>query len=89
MPHCQNCGRRWGLKDTWEIVFNFGDSKGRKCPECGETQYISKKSRNRSGIIGILMLVLIVLLRPLFGDGLGAAMLMAIPFAVMLVIVNL
>lgn len=89
MPSCQNCGFKWSFKDTWKITFKFTGSSGRKCSRCDDTQYISKKSLNRIGIMGILGLILLVLIRPFLAQDLWTSVLLAVPFAVVLTVANL
>lgn len=89
MPKCQNCGHQWTLTNTCKLAFKFSGDNGRRCSNCGETQYLSKKSLNRIGITGILGLALIVLIRPLLTQDFWTSMLLSIPFVVVLIAVDL
>lgn len=89
MPKCQSCGHRWSLKNTGKIAFKFRGNNGRACAHCGNTQYVSKKSVNRMGIAGITIVVLMLLIRPLLPPDFLSAMALAVPFAVVLIVVDL
>lgn len=62
MPNCQNCNFKWGWFDTVKIGF----MNNKKCPNCGEKQFI--KPQSRKGVYAIYLVPLIVFLfsRPLF-----------------------
>ena len=48
MPHCQNCKHQWTWGTTLSKSFTLGE--GMECPDCGSTQYLTKKSKKRMGI---------------------------------------
>ncbi|MGM0898091.1 MAG: TIGR04104 family putative zinc finger protein [Bacillota bacterium] len=89
MPTCQNCGHKWSLKNTLKVAFKFNGNVGRKCSHCGETQYVSKKSRNLTGIMGIVAFIVVVLIRPLQNQDFSTSMLLAIPLVIVLVIMSI
>ncbi|MEZ0482084.1 TIGR04104 family putative zinc finger protein [Planococcus sp. SSTMD024] len=86
MPTCQNCGNRWSLKDTFKAAFKFNGNTGQKCAHCGETQYVSKKSRNQTGILAIIAFLAVVLIRPLLNQDVSTSLLLAMPIVGVLVI---
>lgn len=53
MPICQNCGNKWTWKQTIKTIFKL------RCPHCGQKQYESTSSRIRSGIFGLLPVMLL------------------------------
>lgn len=48
MPRCENCNNEWSWGTTLRKSFTLGE--GMECPECGRTQYLTRKSRKRLGI---------------------------------------
>ncbi|WP_430787446.1 hypothetical protein VBD025_16475 [Virgibacillus flavescens] len=59
--HCTNCKYKWKRKNVWQLGFS---KKGKACPNCNTTQYISFKDRNLlmglaaiSGTVTILLLL--------------------------------
>ncbi|MGE6369949.1 TIGR04104 family putative zinc finger protein [Planococcus kocurii] len=89
MPTCQNCGHKWSLKNTLKVAFKFNGNVGQKCSHCGETQYVSKKSKNQIGIMGIVAFIVVVLIRPLLNQDFSTSMLLAIPLVIVLVIMSI
>ncbi|MDE0583063.1 hypothetical protein ON064_08440 [Planococcus sp. A6] len=86
MPTCQNCGHRWNLTNALKVAFKFNGNTGQKCSYCGETQYVTKKSRNQTGILGIIAFLAVVLIRPLLNQDFSTSMLLAIPIVGVLAI---
>lgn len=86
MPNCQNCGHKWSLGETIRVVFKTDGNSGRKCSCCRETQYVTKKSKNRMGLMGITAVLLIAFIRPLLDQDIGAVLLLAIPVIIVMVI---
>lgn len=89
MPNCQNCGHKWSLGDTVKVAFKLNGNSGRECSNCGEIQYVSKKSRSRTGVMGITAVLLVVFIRPLLNQNIGTSLLLAIPVVLVLIIANL
>ena len=48
MPQCENCKQQWAWGMAIRKSFTLG--QGMECPECGRTQYLTKKSKKRMGI---------------------------------------
>ncbi|MBO0602809.1 hypothetical protein I2483_14160 [Sporosarcina sp. E16_3] len=51
MPNCNSCGRKWNWKNAFIKYLRF--NRGVECPYCGEKQYVTPKSRKRTGLISI------------------------------------
>lgn len=49
MPICQNCHKQWSWKQTVKKMFTL--ATGIECPYCGNTQFLTTRSRIRSSII--------------------------------------
>lgn len=62
MPNCENCNYKWSWLDTAKIGFK----NNKKCPNCGERQYVSQKAGNRYYAIYFFLLIALVFSRPLF-----------------------
>lgn len=62
MPNCQNCDFKWSWLDTAKIGFK----NNKKCPNCGERQYISPRSRTGTYGFVIVPLIIFMFSRPLF-----------------------
>lgn len=62
MPNCQNCNYTWSRIDSLKVGF----MNNKKCPNCGERQFI--KPQASKGIYALYIIPLIVLLfsRPIF-----------------------
>ncbi|WP_019413815.1 TIGR04104 family putative zinc finger protein [Paenisporosarcina sp. TG20] len=86
MPNCQSCGQEWSWGDTFKIGFKYD---GKKCPKCGEKQYISKKSRNKTSMISLISIVIIFFSRPFFDLSVATHLLFAIPILVIVTIITL
>ncbi|WP_110926796.1 hypothetical protein [Bacillus massiliglaciei] len=57
MAQCTNCHYKWKVKEIWSLGFS---KKGKSCPNCGVTQYISSESQ-RTLTIGYISLLFIVI----------------------------
>lgn len=57
MRKCQNCGYKWKAKEIWTLGFS---KSGKKCPNCGEKQYISVETQ---GIftLGYISLICVII----------------------------
>lgn len=51
MPHCENCNHQWSWGMALRNSFTLGE--GMECPECGKTQYLTKRSKTRMGIANL------------------------------------
>ncbi|WP_407681711.1 TIGR04104 family putative zinc finger protein [Pseudalkalibacillus salsuginis] len=58
MPTCQVCQREWTWKQTFIRQFRFNHRM--TCPSCGESQYISAKTRKK--MIGYVILIPFILM---------------------------
>ena len=64
MPICKKCHNKWTWKETFKKTFTlYSDIK---YPYCGETQYITQKSKLKSFLLN--MIVLLPLLLNIFFD---------------------
>jgi CXXC-20-CXXC protein len=52
LPTCQHCHRNWTWKQTVKKSFTLSNQM--TCPFCGEKQYISSKTRKRSGLLSFI-----------------------------------
>lgn len=57
MVKCTNCNYKWKAKDVRAVGFS---KNGKECPNCGEKQYISSKTK-RMFTLGWLSLVFIII----------------------------
>lgn len=62
MPNCQKCNHQWSWFDTVKIGF----INNKKCPNCGERQYVSPQPQKKVFLLYFIPFILIVFLRPLF-----------------------
>lgn len=60
MPICQKCRHKWSFKQSIRTMFTLRMKM--KCPICGETQYLSAKSRKRLSFISLPIMAVWVLL---------------------------
>lgn len=56
MPHCENCGTKW----NWANTLKIGFTNNRKCPSCGERQYVVADTKLRTYIATALPLVILI-----------------------------
>lgn len=64
MPHCENCKNEWSWGTTLRKSFTLGE--GMECPECGKTQYLTKKSRKKMGILNFFPAPILILSAMIF-----------------------
>ncbi|MGG3891756.1 TIGR04104 family putative zinc finger protein [Metabacillus fastidiosus] len=57
MPTCQNCRKKWSWFDSIKKLFTF--RKSMKCNHCGEIQYQSSSSRNKTSLFVLLPIITI------------------------------
>mgnify|MGYP003482501579 FL=1 len=76
MPSCQTCNHKWSFIDTFKIGLQ---SNGKKCPNCAEEQYISKKSRTKISIMTLVAVMLGVFVGILFEQDLGVVLISLLP----------
>ena len=55
MPTCENCHNKWNWKQTTKMMATFYSSF--TCPYCEEKQYQTKKSRGKTAIIPLIVLL--------------------------------
>ena len=55
MPRCTSCNYNWNLKQIVTLGFS---KKGKNCPNCGDTQYISAETQ-RLFTLGYLSLLVV------------------------------
>jgi len=65
MPTCQNCDTRWSWKQTFKTMFTLDTAK--ICPYCGEKQYVTSRTRNKTFVLTFIIIILIFLMNFLFG----------------------
>lgn len=53
MPTCNQCGTQW----TWwqTIKRSFSISPGLPCPKCEKEQFVTKRSKKKSGLLIFIM----------------------------------
>lgn len=76
VPNCQACNHKWSFIDTFKIGLK---SNGKKCPNCGEEQYISKKSRTKISIMTLVAVMLGVFVGILFEQDFGVVLISLLP----------
>ncbi|SDJ12047.1 TIGR04104 family putative zinc finger protein [Salimicrobium halophilum] len=59
MPECENCKYTWTWKET--IRKSFRSSLGMNCPNCGEKQYWTLKSKRMNGLLPMTVPLVMVL----------------------------
>lgn len=57
MPYCENCGTEWNWADSLKIGF----TNNRKCPNCGERQYVVPNNRLRTYLLTMLPLIILII----------------------------
>lgn len=60
MPHCENCKNEWSWAMTLRKSF-FTLGEGMECPECGKTQYLTKKSRKNTSILNCFLAPILII----------------------------
>ena len=82
MARCTECQTEWTFKDKARTLTNLDGSA--KCPNCGEKQYISLKSKRQGSMLS--MVVILAMFIPVFFD---TPILVHISIAVIAIIVVL
>lgn len=59
MPHCENCGTEW----SWGNAFKISFLNKRKCPECGEMQYVHSDLSPKKYIPLLIVMLIAPLIR--------------------------
>jgi CXXC-20-CXXC protein len=59
MPTCKYCGSKWSWFDSIKQLFRF--RKSMKCNHCGEIQYQSSSSRNKTSLFVLSPIIIIPL----------------------------
>ncbi|SFD41263.1 cxxc_20_cxxc protein [Lentibacillus persicus] len=54
MPSCEKCGHTWSWKQTLKKSFTLDPAM--KCPNCGEKQYQTRKSRKKSSFLTFIII---------------------------------
>lgn len=67
MPTCAKCRYSWTWKETMSNIYTWDENRKMKCPSCREKQYISIRSRRKTSIVTLLLLVIILLSNLVFG----------------------
>lgn len=75
MPTCENCGYTWTWKESLRKSFTLAPEM--ECPNCGENQYQTQKSKMKSGLLNIF--ITLPLLINIFLDISGVLLLSLIP----------
>lgn len=81
MPHCENCGNRWSWADTLMIGF----TNNRKCPSCGERQYVVPNLSIKTYILYLLPLFILIILNITFEFPMGLFIALAIPYILIVI----
>ncbi|MFC4403901.1 TIGR04104 family putative zinc finger protein [Gracilibacillus xinjiangensis] len=53
MPTCQKCKHQWTWKETVKKSFTL--DSGMTCPNCNKTQYLTKKSKKKAGLLNLML----------------------------------
>ncbi|WYP27253.1 TIGR04104 family putative zinc finger protein [Alkalihalobacillus sp. FSL W8-0930] len=64
MPTCNHCGAQWTWWQTLKRSFTI--SPGMPCPKCEKEQFVTKRSKKKSGLLGFifpLMLPIVTMLQ--------------------------
>lgn len=72
MPTCKNCGEKWTWKQKIKTLFKL------RCPYCGEKQYESASSRQKNGIFGVVIPLILLPVVVWFDISVGVAFILAI-----------
>lgn len=59
MPVCENCKNQWRWKETMKKTFTLNPAM--ICPYCGEKQFQTQKSKNKSGVLYTFILLPLLL----------------------------
>ncbi|HBV24096.1 MAG TPA: hypothetical protein DEB42_10000 [Jeotgalicoccus sp.] len=62
LTRCTKCQTQWTFKDKIRMFTNLDGSA--KCPNCGEKQYISLKSKRQASMLS--MIVILAMFVPVF-----------------------
>src|SRR5690625_2784729 len=65
MPTCQNCNNQWSWKQAWKKTFTLDTLM--ICPYCGEKQYVTSKTMNRTALYTLIIITLITVISLFFG----------------------
>lgn len=71
MPTCTNCANKWTWKQTIKTLFKL------KCPYCGKKQYESASSRQKNGIFGVIIPIILLPVVVWFNISVGVAFILA------------
>ncbi|MBM0066867.1 TIGR04104 family putative zinc finger protein [Alkalicoccobacillus gibsonii] len=67
IPTCNHCGTQWAWWQT--VKRSFTISPDLPCPHCEKEQFVTKRSKKRSGLLGFvtpLSIPIVVMLQPTF-----------------------
>ncbi|MGM0899219.1 MAG: TIGR04104 family putative zinc finger protein [Bacillota bacterium] len=81
MPHCENCGTKWSWSDTLKIGFK----NNRKCPSCGERQYVVPNFSTKTYALYLLPLLTLIVLNIFFEFPLGVYIALAAPYILIVI----
>lgn len=62
MPNCQNCDYKW----SWFDTFKIGVTNNKKCPNCGEGQYVMLQKSKAIYFVFFASLIVLLFSRPFF-----------------------
>ena len=82
MPSCQTCVHKWSFRDTFKLSLT---SNGKKCPNCGEKQYISKKSRYKISTMSVVPVMLGFFVGILFDEDFLVVLISILPMAIVFI----
>ena len=76
MPQCENCNHQWPWGMALRKSFTLGE--GMECPQCGRTQYLTKKSKQRMGIANFFPAPILILSGMLLDINIATVLLLAL-----------
>ena len=76
MPHFENCNHQWAWGTALRKSFTLGE--GMECPECSKTQYLTKKSKKKMGILNFFIVPILILSAVLFDITIPGVLLIAV-----------
>lgn len=83
MPNCDSCGHKWSWADSMKVSMMY--YSGKKCPHCGERQFISPSTRKKQWIVYLVLLFLILFIRPMFDISVAVNLMITIPIILIMI----
>lgn len=76
MPHCENCRTKW----NWSESLKVGFTNNRKCPNCGERQYVVPNLSLKTYVLYLLPVISLIVLDLFFELPIGVFIAFAVPY---------